>query len=216
MMMCWPCWTVFYRNRRGLTGTPFYTDRNRKVPFFADMPDENLVEYITKGILRNGKVLEVGCGPGRNAFYLAGKGFKVDAVDSSEEAISWAKERAEGKGMNINFIKEDIFLLKHEENDYGFVYDSGCFHHIPPHRRNNYLTLIERALKPGGYFALTTFIEQGPLGGAAISDWDVYRLGSMQGSLGYSEEKLKAIFGRYAPVEIRLMKDIPAEKGFLV
>jgi SAM-dependent methyltransferase len=158
----------------------FYTDRNRKVPFFADMPDENLVEYMTKGILLNGKVLELGCGPGRNAFYLAGEGFKVDAVDSSEEAINWAKERAEEKGRNINFIKKDIFLLKHEESHYDFVYDSGCFHHIPPHRRSNYLTLIERALKPG---------------------------------LGYSEEKLKAIFGWYAPVEIRLMKDIPAEKG---
>ena len=42
----------------------FYSDRDRKVPFFANVPDENLVEYFENNLLKPGKVLELGCGPG--------------------------------------------------------------------------------------------------------------------------------------------------------
>ncbi|WP_409250860.1 class I SAM-dependent methyltransferase [Bacillus sp. SCS-153A] len=190
----------------------FYTDRNKGVPFFKDLPDENLVNYIEEGIIPNGKVLELGCGPGRNAIYLAEKGFTVDAVDSSQEGLSWAMERAKEKQVDINFVKENIFNLNPHEKEYDLVYDSGCFHHIAPHRRMDYIKLVEQALKPGGYFSLTTFVEGGPLGGAEISDWDVYRLRSLKGGLGYSAEKLKTIFDQFVPVEIRLMKDLPNSK----
>ncbi|MGD7022375.1 class I SAM-dependent methyltransferase [Rossellomorea vietnamensis] len=191
----------------------FYEDRTKRVPFFKDIPDENLVSYVTEQLIKVGKVLELGCGPGRNAIYLAEKGFLVDAVDSSQEALQWAEERALTKDVDVNFINENIFCLNYEAGTYDFVYDSGCFHHIPPHRRTSYLELIDRALKPGGYFALTTFVEGGELGGSEISDWDVYRLKSLKGGLGYSEEKLKEIFDCFEPLEIRLMKEMPAASG---
>ncbi|WP_044022311.1 class I SAM-dependent methyltransferase [Bacillus sp. SG-1] len=201
------------QEQRSFDWDGFYADRNKKVPFFVDLPDENLVKYIEKGILPGGKALELGCGPGRNAIYLAEKGFLVDAVDSSEEGLNWAAERAKEKGVAINFRREDLFDMDYKEQDYDFVYDSGCFHHIAPHRRMDYIELVEKALKPGGYFALSTFIEGGPLGGADISDWDVYRLKSMRGGLGYSEKKLKTIFQTFAPVEIRFMEDRPNSKS---
>jgi SAM-dependent methyltransferase len=204
---------VLLQEQKSFDWDVFYTDRNKNVPFFEECPDENLVDYITKGIITSGRVLELGCGPGRNAIYLAEKGFSVDAVDSSLEGLEWAKERAEEKQVKINFINENIFHWDYEEGAYDFVYDSGCFHHIPPHRRVNYLDLVEKALKPGGYFALTAFIEEGPLGGAKMTDWDVYRLKSMKGGLGYSEEKLKTIFHGFSPIEIRLMKELPKSEG---
>jgi SAM-dependent methyltransferase len=204
---------VMLQEQKRFDWDAFYKDRKREVPFFEDLPDENLVEYITKGIIAHGQALELGCGPGRNALFLAEEGFSVDAVDSSEEGIQWAKERAAEKNLDINFINENIFNLDFKEQAYEFVYDSGCFHHIPPHRRMSYLELVEKALKPGGYFALTAFIEDGPLGGAKMTDWDVYRVKSMKGGLGYSEEKLKTIFRGFTPVEIRLMKELPKLNG---
>lgn len=78
----------------------FYSDRERKIPFFENHPDENLVEYIEKKRLVAGKALELGCGPGRNAIYLARNGFHVDAVDQSEEGLGWAEERARGNRVN--------------------------------------------------------------------------------------------------------------------
>ncbi|MEH7443955.1 class I SAM-dependent methyltransferase [Bacillus sp. JJ1122] len=186
----------------------FYSDRGRKVPFFRNDPDENVVEYFETEKLSKGKVLELGCGPGRNAIYFAEKGCVVDAVDQSEEGIGWANERASEKNIEVNFIKTNIFDLEIEEATYDIVYDSGCFHHIAPHRRMNYLELVNRALKPGGSFALTCFVQGGELGGAEISDWDVYRLKSLKGGLGFTEEKLKAIFQDFEVVEIRKMRDV--------
>lgn len=184
----------------------FYANRAKGIPFFVNKPDENLVNYFNKGVFQPGNVLELGSGPGRNAIYFTEQGCKVDAVDLSQESIDWAIERAEERNLKINFIRNNIFDIQIDEGTYDIVYDSGCFHHIAPHRRNNYIDLVEKALKQGGYFAVTCFIEGGELGGSDITDWEVYRQRSMNGGLGITEEKLRDIFGSFEPVEIRKMR----------
>ncbi|WP_242218445.1 bifunctional 2-polyprenyl-6-hydroxyphenol methylase/3-demethylubiquinol 3-O-methyltransferase UbiG [Bacillus cereus group sp. BfR-BA-01380] len=186
----------------------FYSNREKEIPFFTNKPDENLVSYFEKKLLNPGKVLELGCGPGRNAIYFAENGCLVDAVDLSQESIQWATERAKEKNVNVNFIYNNIFDLQIEEDTYDIVYDSGCFHHIAPHRRMSYINLVKKALKPGGYFAITCFVQGGELGGADITDWEVYKLQSLKGGLGFTDEKLRAIFRDFSEVEIRRMKEI--------
>jgi 2-polyprenyl-3-methyl-5-hydroxy-6-metoxy-1,4-benzoquinol methylase len=81
----------------------FYEDRTKEIPFFKIKgPDENLAAYFNNGLTPK-RVLELGCGPGRNAIYMAKKGCEVDALDISENAIDWAKERAIEEGVKINF-----------------------------------------------------------------------------------------------------------------
>lgn len=184
----------------------FYADRAKGIPFFVNKADENLVDYFNKGVFQPGNVLELGSGPGRNAIYFAEQGCKVDAVDLSQESIDWAKERAEERNLKINFIQNNIFDVQIDEGTYDIVYDSGCFHHIAPHRRNNYIELVEKALKLKGHFAITCFIEGGELGGSDITDWEVYRQRSLNGGLGFTEEKLCDIFGNFEPIEIRKMR----------
>lgn len=186
----------------------FYKDRGKKIPFFKNIPDENLVRAFEEKTLLPGKVLELGCGPGRNALYFAKQGCSVDAVDLSEEGLKWGEERARQDQVSITFIHQNIFDLNVEEGTYDIVYDSGCFHHIPPHRRQTFIQLVQKALKPGGIFGLTCFVEGGALGGSALSDWDVYRLRSIHGGLGYTPEKLKAIFRDFDVLEIRRMREM--------
>ncbi|MFC3209649.1 class I SAM-dependent methyltransferase [Planomicrobium okeanokoites] len=184
----------------------FYSNREKGIPFFVNKPDENLVDYFNKGLMKSGNVLELGSGPGRNAIYFAEKGCHVDAVDLSEESIEWAKERASERGVNVNFILNNIFDVQINEGTYDVVYDSGCFHHIAPHRRSNYIELVMKALKPGGHFAITCFVEGGELGGSDITDWEVYRQKSLNGGLGFTEEKLRTIFESLEEIEIRKMR----------
>ena len=192
----------------------FYTNRDRNVPFFANYPDENLVEYFEKGLFQPGKrVLELGCGPGRNAIFFAENGCVVDAVDLSEEALEWGRQRAEKKNLTVNFCKDNIFNINKNEESYDIVYDSGCFHHIAPHRRMSYLNLVRKALKPNGLFGITCFKQGGKFGGSDISDWDVYRLRSLQGGLGFTGEKLRSIFNDFREVEVRDMKEIDISKN---
>ncbi|MGB8001362.1 MAG: class I SAM-dependent methyltransferase, partial [Anaerobacillus sp.] len=191
----------------------FYSDRDRKVPFFVNDPDENLVTSFQNNQISPGKVLELGCGNGRNAIYLAEKGFEIDAVDSSKEALAWAKEEARKNQVSINFIEENLFKLSLSTHTYDIVYDSGCFHHIAPHRRMSYIALLKKALKSGGTFMLTCFIEDGVLGGSSLSDLEVYQKRSLQGGLGFTEEKLKTIFQDFEAIEIKKMKQVDASDG---
>lgn len=92
-------------------------------------------------------------------------------------------------------------------------FDSGCLHHIAPHRRIAYVELVNKALKPGGVFGVTCFVLGGELGGSDLSDWDVYRVKSLRGGLGFTEEKLKSIFHDFEAVEIRKMRDVEQTEG---
>ncbi|MDN7240687.1 class I SAM-dependent methyltransferase [Planococcus sp. N028] len=190
----------------------FYLDREKRVPFFANKPDENLVSYYERKLTDTKNVLELGCGPGRNAIYFAEKGAEVDAVDLSEESLRWAEERAEERGVAVNFIRSNIFELPIKNNTYDMVYDSGCFHHIAPHRRMQYIEMIQKALKPGGHFAITCFVQGGELGGSDITDWEVYRSRSLNGGLGFTEEKIRTIFKDFEEIEIRKMKDVGGDE----
>ena len=176
------------------------------MPFFENRPDENLVSHFRKGRFLSGmKILELGCGPGRNALFFAEKGCEVVAVDLSKEALRWAEERAKERELEVTFLHGSLFDLPVDEGDYDIVYDSGCFHHIAPHRRIDYLNLVKKALRPGGYYALVCFVPGGNLGGAEISDWDVYRLRSLRGGLGFTEERLRLIFDEYRVIEMKKM-----------
>ncbi|HUZ54644.1 MAG TPA: class I SAM-dependent methyltransferase [Streptosporangiaceae bacterium] len=85
---------------------------------------------------------------GRDAMpsYLASLGFEVDAVDLSPVALAWGEERARDVGANVRFYCADIFTADLPPGRYDLVYDSGCLHHLPPHRRVSYLDLLDRRL----------------------------------------------------------------------
>ncbi|MBV6699524.1 bifunctional 2-polyprenyl-6-hydroxyphenol methylase/3-demethylubiquinol 3-O-methyltransferase UbiG [Kitasatospora aureofaciens] len=183
----------------------FYADRAAERPFFVPKPDENLVSYLDRGLLTPGRALDLGCGPGRNALHLAALGFDVDAVDLSPAAIAWAEERArEAEGVHTpRFHCAGIFEADLPHARYDLVYDSGCLHHLPPHRRISYLALLDRVLAPGGHFVVNAFAA-GAMG-SELPDEDLYRLGGLEGGLAYSPDELRALFADFTEVEIRPM-----------
>lgn len=205
----------------------FYADRDKPVPFFVAKPDENLVGYLDRGLIaEGGRALDLGCGPGRNALQPAARGFEVDGVDLSPTAVAWAEERARdrgkglvgegregvgvGEGPQVRFHCGDVFALAGTElpGPYDLVYDSGCFHHLPPHRRISYLALLDQVLAPGGHFALTCFAAGGM--GSELPDADLYRGSGLQGGLAYTADELRWIFGELEEVEVRRMRAEPA------
>ncbi|MEV6959546.1 class I SAM-dependent methyltransferase [Streptomyces sp. NPDC051207] len=198
----------------------FYTDRSRQVPFFVAKPDESLASWIDRGLLGPGRALDLGCGPGRNALHLAARGFDVDAVDLSPTAVAWARERAAETGAEgVRFHCGDAFALAGTElpGPYDLVYDSGCFHHLPPHRRVSHLALLDRVLAPGGAFALTCFAAGGM--GSELPDADFYRQGRLHGGLAYTPQALRHIFsGHREPNlterELRRMRDQPEDSPY--
>ncbi|MEU7059362.1 class I SAM-dependent methyltransferase [Streptomyces sp. NPDC046197] len=189
----------------------FYADRARPVPFFVAKPDESLVAWLDRGALGGRRALDLGCGPGRNALHLAARGYEVDAVDLSPAAVAWARERAGEAGATVRFRCGNAFALAETEltGPYDLVYDSGCFHHLPPHRRVSYLALLDRVLAPGGHLALTCFAAGGM--GSELPDAELYRTGRLHGGLAYTPESLRRIFADLTEVELRRMRDEPGD-----
>jgi SAM-dependent methyltransferase len=187
----------------------FFADRARQIPFFVDWPDENLVEWFGRGLLTPGRVLELGCGNGRNAVFLAQKGCRVDAVDFSSKAIGWATERAAAAGAAVRFQCCSVFDAAFTAGSYDLVYDCGCFHHLPPHRRKDYVDLVARALRPDGSYGLVCFR---PEGGSGYTDLDVYQRRSLGGGLGYTADRLRALWDS-APFAVRVLRQMTKEAG---
>ena len=190
----------------------FWANRARPVPFFTEWPDENLAGWFGQGLLGPGHVLELGCGNGRNAVYLAGQGCRVDAIDYSAEAIGWAQQQVAAVGAAGDRVRLQccsIFDAAIPAGSYDLVYDAGCFHHLAPHRRQDYLELVLRALKPGGHFGLVCFR---PEGGSGLTDREVYQRRGLGGGLGYSRERLEALC-QHGRLEIRQLRQMIKPPG---
>lgn len=184
----------------------FYKEhKDKDIPFFCDRVDEHLKKYVENKMIERGRVLEIGCGNGRNAIYLAKQGFSVTAVDLSEEAIRWAIQQATLQNVDIEFYCDNIFNLKLPNESFDFIYDSGCFHHLAPHRRITYIQFLHQHLKRDGYFSISAFKEHGKYGGSALADEQYYIDRSLHGGIGYSKEKFQAIFHNFKEIEIRDM-----------
>ncbi len=196
-------------DRGGGWWSAFFTDRAERCPFLVDLPDENLVAWFGQGLLAPGRVLELGCGNGRNAVHLAGLGCTVDAVDFSAQAIEWARARARLAGAAVAFRCCSIFDAAFPDGSYDLVYDSGCFHHLAPHRRQDYIDLVDRALKPDGGYGLVCFR---PEGGSGYTDQQVYERASLGGGLGYSEDRLRALWDT-PPFRLRELRQMRKADG---
>lgn len=181
----------------------FYEDRTKPCPFFVESPDENLARWVDEQLIRPGKAVDLGCGNGRNAIFLARRGFAVEGVDYSQKAIDWAAERVRDAGVTMRLRCRSVFALGYESGGYDLAYDSGCFHHLPPHRRATYVELVTDLLKPGGWFGLTCFR---PEGGSGFSDHEVYERRSLGGGLGYTEERLREIWSH--GLEVRAIRQM--------
>ncbi len=127
------------------------------LPWEAFKPPSKLIKLIDSGKIKIGKAIDLGCGLGTNAVYLAKTGFEVTALDVSKTALKYASGQAEKAGVKINFIQGFAHKLDFPEKAFTLVFDRGCFHHIPPELRQDYLNGICRILADNGSYYLECF-----------------------------------------------------------
>lgn len=86
----------------------------------------------TLGTLDGGieSVLELGCGTGTNAIWLARQGLRVTAADISPAAIEKAVQRASAADVQVAFAAADLLTDDVTGGPFDLVFDRGCFHSI--------------------------------------------------------------------------------------
>jgi ubiquinone/menaquinone biosynthesis C-methylase UbiE len=120
-------------------------------------PRPIIVEFVEKELIKKGKVLDLCCGAGTNTVYLAKKGFEVTAIDISQRAIEYAREKAKHANAKINFMIQSFVDLSFGDEEFDFVFDMGCFHHVEIVDKSKFIKGIHRVLKKGGDYLLTCF-----------------------------------------------------------
>lgn len=107
-----------------------------------------------------GKALDLASGEGRNAVFLAQKGFEVDALDISKEGLKKAIKLAREKGVKINFIRVDLDQYDIGREKYDLIIN---FYFLKRHL----IPKIKRGLKKGGKVLFETYtLEHRTLGGS--------------------------------------------------
>ncbi len=97
-------------------------------PWELNRPDNNLAILIKEENISPCKALEIGCGTGSNAIWLAQNGFDVTGLDFSTLAIQKAKEKTREAGVEIQYAYSDFLKDNRGDASFGFAFDRGCFH----------------------------------------------------------------------------------------
>ena len=174
-------------------------------------PPEDLVRFMGRNFKRADKsevrVLEIGCGPGANVWFLHREGYAVSAIDASPTAIALASERLQIENKDCKSPVPDLKIgnfqkLPWQDNQFDVVVDIFALYANTHDVISMALTEISRVLKPGGFFytklwgtATTGFGEGKKLETATFDDISSGPCCNMGVSHFFTHTEIEKLFG---------------------
>ena len=119
-------------------------------------PQEQAHAFLSR-LSPNSKVLDLGCGPGRDAKYFTDHGHQVIGVDISPKMVALARDAA----PQADFIVSDIESLSLQDNSLDAIWASASLLHVSKDQMPTVLAKLSRSLKPGGIFYLSMKLGDG-------------------------------------------------------
>lgn len=111
-----------------------------------------------------GDVLDVGCGTGENALFLAGRGHRVMGVDAVPAAIARAQAKAAERGLVAGFRVADALNLRAIHRRFETAIDVGLFHVFTDEQRKPYRDSLCEVLSSGSTLHILCFSDEEPPG----------------------------------------------------
>jgi len=177
-----------------------FTYRHGRPRWDSAEPHPELIDLVAGR--RPGRALDLGCGTGTDALYLAQHGWDVVGVDFVPEAIEAATKRAADAGLSPRFVVGDVTQLRQAgvEGPFDLIMDTGCYHGIAEAVRDAYGAEVAEVAAPGADFYLAGISDPPAtwrlLGARGVSDDDFRRHFSADFDL--AEEQRTGARGRVA------------------
>jgi SAM-dependent methyltransferase len=189
-------------DRSDQSAADYWTDllRTPGHPLATPLPDEPLVDWHDRGLLGDlsgARVLDIGCGAGRNSRWFAEQGATVDGIDLAAPLLEHVRPTMP---ESVTLTALNVLHDPLPAGQFDVVYDSGCFHHIAPHRRITYLERVLPAVRRGGRFGIVAFAGEQM---ETPTDQEIVLSGDTAGGMAFTLDDLRMIFQPLKPVELR-------------
>lgn len=112
-----------------------------------------------QGALPAGRALDIGCGTGTQAVYLAAQGWEVTGIDALDRPLRKARARAASSRVTVNWVRGDVSRLPTAGLEPGFnlCFDRGCFHGLNDSERAAYASGVTELAASGATLLLMSF-----------------------------------------------------------
>lgn len=138
---------------------PFWEDLygNLAAPGAFGPPSAEIIE-LADMLPKKAEVLDLGCGDGRHAIYLAEHGFRVTAIDVSPRGIHKLQHNALQRGLTVETEVRDLRHLT-IEGTYDLIIAHGCLHLVEPPHSSRLLKEMKAGTRAGGYNVVAVFTD---------------------------------------------------------
>jgi SAM-dependent methyltransferase len=149
----------------------FWERRYGRGPVYGVQPT-SLAPRIAQVLRQHGvrRVLEAGCGSGRDALYYAACGFEVTGVDISPNALRWAERRAKALGVAATFVPDDLMQTRLAPASFDASLAVHLLHLHPAEARQRLAGQLRKVTRPAGLIVLVNYSTRE----AGVEAWEAH------------------------------------------
>jgi SAM-dependent methyltransferase len=144
--------------RDGVSAATFGDLYREAPPWEIGRPQPEVVRLESAGLFR-GTILDIGCGTGENAIFLASKGYQVCAIDFVPQVIALARSNARARNLSVDFASCDALEFAPEGRSFDTLLDCATFHTFSDRQRVAYTKTLYALSRPNARLHLICFSE---------------------------------------------------------
>lgn len=128
--------------------------------YWGTAPNEACYEVLRRyPPTRKVRLLDIGCGEGKDAVFFARNGYDVTAFDVADAGVDKTRRLAEQAGVRVNAFKADILDFR-LDSTFDILYSSGVLHYMKPEYRDEIFDNYRRFTSEGGLHAFNVFVDK--------------------------------------------------------